>query len=219
MKTTSVPLIGEPTCPNWHENIPSERLEEFKVLVAQVHREIWASAGRSIVAADDPLRWHDTLFRDFVPLRYYAGHYRGEDSVRPCLNVGVRVGDIRGCPPSLVRAQVDDLFVQIRRQIESLELRWSQLSPRARAMQLSVITANLVGGFVRIHPFINGNGRTSRLLWRWCLARFGVPVQCCTHPRPNPPYGQIMKQAMRGDYRDLALYVLEHLRQNAPSQN
>ncbi|HEV2293399.1 MAG TPA: Fic family protein [Tepidisphaeraceae bacterium] len=140
----------------------------------------------------------------------------------PAVDVGVSQSTglvIPGSSYRVARAHIDQLFEAIRQQLGQLELRWAQLRPDQRAMQLATVVANLVGGFIQIHPFINGNGRTSRLLWRWALLRFGVPVQCCTHPRPAQPYSQLMERAMHGEYRPLILYVLTHLKLHRPNQN
>lgn len=221
MKTINVPLIG--SCPRWDEDIPPARLGEFRTLLATVHQEI-LDAATGLVTPDFPSRLHRTLFTPFVPLPYYAGHYRGVDHARPCLATQVRVGSIDALDYRLVRDYLSDLFERVQVQFTQLELRWAQLSPADRACQLAIAIANLVGGFIQIHPFINGNGRTSRLLWRWCLMRFGVPPQVCTHPRPDPPYASVMEAAMRGDYRPFVIYVLQHLSlhepiQDAPHQN
>ncbi|HZK82374.1 MAG TPA: Fic family protein [Humisphaera sp.] len=205
--------------PDWDEDIPPGRLAEFRALVGHVHQEILATAARAVLASDDPCRWHGALFRTLVPLHYYAGNYRGDVPGMPCLAILVWVGGIPGSDYPIVRQHIDFVFESARVQIGALELRWPQLDSPERASQLATIVANLVGGFIRIHPFVNGNGRISRFLWRWCLMRFGVPVQCCVHPRPDPPYGQLMHHAMRGDYRPLALFVLTHLSAHAPRRN
>jgi fido (protein-threonine AMPylation protein) len=164
----------------------------------------------------DVRRWHADLFAPFVPVWYYAGHFRCDDPNKSCLHIDVQVAGVLGTHFRSVPEEVERLFESIEAQIAHLELTWPQITPRQRAIQLAATVANLVGRFVQIHPFINGNGRTSRLLWRWCLLRFGVPVQCCVHPRPPMPYGQLMGFAMKGQFNALALFVLQHLALNPP---
>ncbi len=103
------------------------------------------------------------------------------------------------------------LFARVRADLSKIDVNWECRTPAERATQLAMVTANLIGGFIRIHPFLNGNGRTSRLLCRYCLLRFGVPPKFTTHPRPALPYGQLMAAAMRADYRPLALEILAQL--------
>jgi hypothetical protein len=57
----------------------------------------------------------------------------------------------------------------------------------------------------------------SRLLWTWILLRFNVPVQCRIHPRPDPPYSELMRASMRGDHGPLATHILRHLSACPPS--
>ena len=111
------------------------------------------------------------------------------------------------------------LAATVRRDLIDLELNWPRLTPRDRALRLAINLANFVGGFIRIHPFVNGNGRVSRLLWRWSLHQFGVPPQIPVHPRPHPPYPQIMAAAMHDDLRPFVQHVLQHLASHPPDAN
>lgn len=219
--TMHVPLIG--SCPNWSDDIPPSRDAESRAILARVQQDVFATASTRFLTPTDPRRWHGMLFRAFVPLDYYAGNCRGVEVTKPCLAVDVGVSSPAGMAPGAsflhVRAWLDQLFDQFGLDLGSLELRWGQLVPADRATQLAIVIANLVGGFIQLHPFINGNGRTSRLLWRWSLLRFGVPPLCCIHPRPDPPYSAVMAAAMRGNYQPLVLYILSHLNAHPPSQN
>lgn len=222
MKTINVPLIGD--CPKWNDEIPPQGMDELRVRIAQVHQDVAASAARSMITDAEPRRWHGTLFSSFAPIPYYAGEFRGEYPERPCLATDVGVSQsatlvIVGTHYRQVTTHVLLVIERASRHLTRLEFDWPQLSPRDRAYRLAAIIANLVGGFIQIHPFVNGNGRTSRFLWRWCLFRFGVSSQCRIYPRPSQPYGDMMGHAMRGNYRPLVLHVLAHLQQNSPAQN
>jgi fido (protein-threonine AMPylation protein) len=218
LKTTNVLLIGN--CPKWEkDDIPPGGLAEFNALLGQIQQEILDLSARMVITPDDLRGWHRVLFQKFVPLNYYAGNFRGVQSEYPCLASNVGVAGIAGSHFATVRQDVRILFAVIRSHISDLELSWTQISPADRAQRLSFIIGNFVGGFIRIHPFMNGNGRTSRLLWRWCLLRFGVSAQCRVHPRPGLPYGDLMHQAMAGNYIPLVYHVLAHLSANPPSQN
>jgi fido (protein-threonine AMPylation protein) len=163
------------------------------------------------------LFWHDLLFRDFVPLPYYAGNFRQDDPHRPCLRVNVAVGGIAGTPYEFTPAAMQRLFGDVQSSLHDLETDWARLTPRDRAISVAIATGDLVGSFIRIHPFINGNGRISRLLWMWALFRFGVPAQFVIFPRPAPPYAHLMAEAMKGNYLPLQFHVLKHLAGNPPN--
>jgi hypothetical protein len=99
----------------------------------------------------------------------------------------------------------------VQAELRSLEVTWPLLVPNDRALKLAHILAHLVGRFIQIHPFLDGNGRTSRLVWAWGLLRFGLPIQARIAPRPGFPYSVIMQSCMQGDFAPLTLHVLHHL--------
>jgi fido (protein-threonine AMPylation protein) len=159
---------------------------------------------------------HQILFAAFVPLDYYAGNFRQNDAARPCLGIDVGVGAIAGANFHLVSAKVDQLVSGLGVGLGQIEVRWTVLSGPERARQLAVLAGTAIGEFIRIHPFINGNGRVSRLLWRWFLNRFSVPAQIRIEPRPAGQYEAIMAASMQGDDGPLALEILRHLLQHPP---
>ena len=198
-------------CPPWPADIEPNREHEFLNLLEQVHDSVHAAA-KAVLIQDDLRGWHKTLFQPFVPRDYYAGRFRQINSALPCLDYPVHVGGIAGTPSGKVVEEMNTLFVDLKSNIDNLEQRWAQAKPPERAGLLSKTLAWFVGSYIRIHPFINGNGRTSRLLWRWGLTRFGSKPQVCTHPRPDTPYDDVMKHAMRGDDKPLRKFILQFLR-------
>ncbi|MGF7047893.1 Fic family protein [Paenibacillus sp. DS2015] len=83
-----------------------------------------------------------------------AGIYRKEN---------VLIGGASHRPP-------DHVVVQelMERFVETVENEWSTCHPVERA-------AKVHAEFVKIHPFIDGNGRTSRLLMNYELMKAGFP--------------------------------------------
>ena len=152
------------------------------------------------------------MFAEQVPLDYYAGNYRQVDADRPCLNTDVQVAGIPGVPAARVLFEVERLFAELRRHLTRFELSWATLSPRERRTRLAIILGALIGRFIQVHPFVNGNGRISRLVWAWGLIRFNVPPQVRIRKHPeDPEYDHVMASAMTGDFAPLALYILEHM--------
>ncbi|WP_330473410.1 Fic family protein [Terrabacter sp. C0L_2] len=82
--------------------------------------------------------------RLFERIWAWAGTYRAVE-----LNIGV--------PPPMVA-------VDIRASLESLRYRWEHTSDWT-GRQLGIAAH---AELVRIHPFTDGNGRTTRLLLTWC---------------------------------------------------
>jgi Fic family protein len=83
-----------------------------------------------------------------------AGKYRSEN---------VLIAGAKHIPPNhiLVREQMEKLM-------NSYHNHWINLHPIVKACLLH-------GEFVKVHPFIDGNGRTARLLLNFELMKFGYP--------------------------------------------
>lgn len=205
-------------CPPWSADGPSTRDGAFHQACRAAYQSVGRCAIKKIVNSGDCRSWHLTMFSSCVPLDYYAGNFRQVDPLRPCLRINVQVAGIRGETPERVGREIELLFQDMETHLGQLELRWSQLAPRERSEQLAITLGAMVGRFIQIHPFINGNGRTSRLLWAWGLMRFGVPPQVRVGRHPEQPtYNEVMAKAMRGDFTHLSLFILKHLADNSPS--
>ena len=205
-------------CPDWSSDGPETREGNFLVSYAATCHTMEASARCEIVNSTKCCLWHATMFASQVPLDYYAGNYRQVDPSRPCLQMDVAVAGIRGESYHNVAREMELLFDRFRQQVSVLEVHWPGISPQVRTKRLAIILGTLVGRFIQIHPFINGNGRCSRLLWTWGLIRFGVPpqVRIRNHPE-NPKYNQVMAKAMQGDFSHLAFFILAHMVTKPPA--
>lgn len=94
-----------------------------------------------------------------------AGRYRNEN---------VLISGATHIPPT--HFQVDQLMQQL---IRAYETEWNDIHPIIRAMLLH-------GEFVKIHPFIDGNGRTARLLLNFELMKRGyTPIIIRKDQRPQ----------------------------------
>ncbi len=207
-------------CPNWDADWDSRiDKEAFKRNACLSYKKAMESAKSKVVEIDDVKRWHHIMFRGLVPLSYYAGNFRQNDALRPCLGIDVEIGMHLGDSFDVVIRNIEALFARTRESISIVELGWGNLDPQSKALRLAVIIGSFIGAFIKIHPFVNGNGRASRLLWAAALIRFGVSAQCRIHPRPHEstPYGVIMEAAMTGDFRPVQLAVLMHLAINRPN--
>lgn len=204
-------------CPKWSDDREERHKAEFRSAVKQTYQTVSRHARTGIADCDNVRIWHLAMFKSVVPLNYYAGNFRQDDSKRPCLRVQVAVGSISALRFQEVVEAMDDLMTELRQHIVNLEIRWQERTPDQRALFLAQVMGWLLGNFIRIHPFVNGNGRTSRLIWAWTLLRFNLPVQCRIGLRPEPPYESLMASAMSGDDAPLANFVLQNMA-NTPSQ-
>ena len=203
-------------CPKWVDQGRDD--PQFRLAVRSAYQQVAAGAARLIIDSDHICLWHRMMFRVFVPLDYYAGSYRQQNPRLPCLAVDVEVGNIRGTPYAAVPQATELMLAAVRSTITSLELHWSAMTPTDRSKRVAVLLGFLIGRFIQIHPFIDGNGRTSRLIWAWGLLRFGVGIQAMIGSRPSPPYPQLMQAAMVGNFAPLIVHIAQHLAQNPPRQ-
>ena len=168
-------------------------------------------------AALDTRPIHAELFSGLTPphFPFYAGHYRGEQY--PCLEhlrVGVQ-GDPRvGAMPAVVATEMSALSTLLDAGFSAAE------SPAARSLPAHAQLLNLVRFaaqafevFLRIHPYVNGNGHIGRFLIWAILGRFGHwPRRFPIEPRPSAPgYGEAIIEHRNGNPAPLAAYILQHL--------
>lgn len=61
--------------------------------------------------------------------------------------------------------------------------------------------------FLAIHPFIDGNGRTSRLLWNYFLLRDGYPL-AYIDIEDRPLYMDSLQKMDKGDTEEYLIVIL-----------
>ena len=146
-----------------------------------------------------------------MPLDYYAGGLRQYDPKRPCLAAESGVPPHLGSPFQFVLQHTEELCEFIRLELSSVEIQWTSLSDPERVQRIATIVGVAVGRFIHVHPFLNGNGRMSRVLWTVLLARLQLPRQLSIVRRPGPPYDTVMSEAMQGNYGPAVAMVLRAL--------
>jgi Fic family protein len=115
-----------------------------------------------------------------------AGIYRHENVI---------ISGAKHRPPEhfLVKEQMEHLVTEYNVQ-------WGKLHPIKRA-------ALLHGEFVKIHPFVDGNGRTARLLLNFELMKYGYPPAIIrTEMRPQY-YDALDLAHTTGDYHSFVKLV------------
>ena len=117
-----------------------------------------------------------------------GGIYRKEE---------VRISGAGFTPPA-----GNEMYMQIKNFYEDLKIKENELN----SIELAVWTH---AEFVRIHPFIDGNGRTSRLLMNYQLLINGfLPISVAKENRLDY-YNALEQYAVNGDLTPFADFVAE----------
>jgi fido (protein-threonine AMPylation protein) len=123
--------------------------------------------------------------------------------------------------------QVPNLMKEFSDKLSSLVVetarycRHGSVSGLQRTRAVAQLVTFAVGNLLRIHPFINGNGRMSRLVANYLLHRFGYPL---LHPHPydrpvDQEYAPAAEACMRNDLRPMFRFILICMAQASPSSS
>ena len=171
---------------------------------------------RDVPAIELARRWHrDTLAGLDVPEPEHVGRLRGEAGAR----IDVHVASAEGVPHAGVKAQLGDFEQRLQTVVAALDRRY----PAGAELDEDGVAAvtDLAGWahaeWVRIHPFVNGNGRTARIWANCLLIRYGLPPVARLRPRPDGGYGVAGARAMAGDWEPTARWIRRMLLELRPA--
>jgi hypothetical protein len=149
-----------------------------------------------------------------VPDERFVGRFRGESGLE---NERVWIGVREGVRPGDVASELARFEQRLQRAVAMLDARYPQgqeLDPDGLAAVID-LAAWAHSEWVRIHPFVNGNGRTARIWANALLMRYGVPPVIRLRPRPDDGYGAAGASAMDGDWRPTAALFRRMLRESS----
>lgn len=183
---------------DWDED--NEKLSNnLKRILHGLHKE---GRRRAMPKVNDARTWQRDIMDGLVsPKLHYVGRFRGERSLEDC---GVRIGRHLGTHPDDVAEELKAFEEKLQQVIAALD----QIIPPNKELTADDL-ADVIdlcawahSEWVRIHPFVNGNGRTARL-WANSLAmRYGLPPFVRLRPRPDGGYGEAAGAAMRGNWQE-----------------
>jgi hypothetical protein len=194
--------------PNWSDDDPADTQQIVANAAHCLTDARQMAATRIMPTETDVKRWHENLYAGCtVPSAAYLGAFRGEPD--PALvEYEVGVGPVMpdgwtdrvGVWSANVAAATAVFFGQLHTALIALDV---AVAPGAPPITVDVpqevveVTAVAHGEWVRIHPFVNGNGRTARLLAAHISLRYGLPIFVTLRPRPlDAAYARASRRSM-----------------------
>ena len=146
--------------------------------------------------------WHEQIMDSLVlDCPDFVGAYRGE----PGVEHDVRVDRHLGTPYAHVSAELAKFETNLQRRIEILDkqIKSGDIPDMPSRRLVIELAAWVHFEWVRIHPFIDGNGRTARLWVNAIAMRYNLPPRLTLRPRPGRKYGAKAAEAMEcGRWQD-----------------
>jgi len=195
-----------PALPRWDANSPT-LLANLALIDAAVHDD----AVRRVTPALKRMReWHTVMMRGLdAEDPTYVGRFRGTPGF-PALAANVEIAGILGARHADVGAQAQAFESKVQATVAALDAlypRPEDLDDDGREAVIE-LAAYAHGEWVRIHPFINGNGRTSRIWANLLMQRYGMPPVLAMRPRPaGQDYTDAASACMNRDRAPLAVYI------------
>lgn len=163
--------------------------------------------------------WHTVLYAGCaVPEAEFVGHFRGDPAFASLVDYEVGVGpdgpdglpERVGVWSAQLAAALAAFFTGTGAALSRLDAVLPVSQPPSTVAELEAVvtvTALVHGEWVRLHPFINGNGRTARLLAAFIALRYSLPIFVSVKPRPGDvAYQRAARESMgrpplfRGDH-------------------
>jgi len=191
--------------PDWEED--SRRLSDN--LVAALELAASSAERREIPTLTAARNWHKRMNRGLVvPHARFVGAFRGEPGLQ---RIHARVGSRFGAKPADVAKELTGLEAKLQTIISELD---ASLPVHVRLSRdhlgaIMDVCAWVHSEWVRIHPFVNGNGRTARLWANSVAMRYGLPPFLPLRPRPGARYAAASAKAMQGDWKLAAIVFRE----------
>jgi fido (protein-threonine AMPylation protein) len=198
-------------CPEWTAEDSGKLPDIAQAASSIVNFIVRQSLKRYILGHGDLKVWHRELFNKVVPVRYYAGNYRGIHAGRPCLDFQVRVGPNLGTPPDKVEEEMKKFSVELETNTRATDEFVDRGAPPISRLQAAAHLAAFAGGSViQIHPFLNGNGRVARFTMNFFLYRYLGKMYLTLNRPPEYDYAQASAVAMAdGNFTLLYQYLLQ----------
>jgi fido (protein-threonine AMPylation protein) len=170
----------------WDDDLEKAPLARAALLLGQSRAELWlrAYADQRSLTLTVVTDLHRVLFEDVWP--EFAGKLRGP--APEYLSIPIQFGRYRAVPPEHVPQECTRLFGAINKLIDQLDDLVRDDSEANVLDEVLKIAAYAHCELIRIHPLINGNGRTSRMCINYFAWRYGFAPLTCDRPGDESAY-------------------------------
>lgn len=209
-------------CPPWEYDTLPNKTTILQTALKAILLELRSGQLDTLESVTNTRDIHHRLFNQLTPPEcpYYAGHYRGE--AFRCLKyhqVGILADRRVGFKPHLVLGYMDELAKIIREAVvnldEGMQLPNARIPLKDKIVYIVAATCRIFELFLRIHPYVNGNGHTARFCLWALLGRYGLwPQNWPIDPQPNPPYIELIVKYRNGDRVPLETFIMQNLVSN-----
>lgn len=195
----------------WDDEAPSAQAEaNLRAIRANIIAT--SRTSRTAPSIEMVCDWHHQMLEGIaIPDDAYRGAFRG--SAHPALvDYEVTVGEYKTTRASDVAAEINTMILELQSRIAKLDKLDEECDPdelTADFVEAALgAAAWLHGEWVRIHPFVNGNGRTARMWVLWLCSRYGLPQLLQLRPRPDRIYGPATLMSILGEHGLFYQYLL-----------
>jgi hypothetical protein len=183
--------------PDWADDHPADAARIGVNCGALLADLAAAAAQRALPTLADACGWHRRIYDGCaVPADCYVGNFRGDPAYPELADYEVGVGAMLADGlPEKMGVWTADVGMALAAFIAGVQAALGVLDAVIPAGSLPatvdelhevvVLTAEVHGEWVRVHPFANGNGRTARIWAAFLALRYGLPVFVALKPRPG----------------------------------
>lgn len=164
----------------WEDALEEHPRAAESIVLGNFQADRWIRGNATTTLLDERVMafLHRTVFSGVFP--DFAGRFRGPSPNYIAYNV--TFGNRRGVPHDDVPAAMEALGRDATNLIQQLDELRSDMEADEFQVEVLKAAAYVHCRFVEIHPFVNGNGRTSRLCINYFLRRYGLPLMAIQRP-------------------------------------
>lgn len=204
-------------CPSWEYSHHPEKTPILHEELKSILLDLRSSKIDSLSSVADSRAIHQRLFWQLTPTDcdYYAGHYRGEDfRCLKYIQVFIQSDPRVGFTPDNVLSSIDSLAKSVDKTVDQLDKIMAspddKMALRDKIVKIVTVACRFFEIFLRIHPYVNGNGHIARFCLCSLLGRYGFwPTTWSIDPRPQiPNYTQLIVEYRNGNTAPLENYIM-----------